>query len=523
MKKALVLAIILSVLCVLSCAAEEQNEMLFSTNNDPAEALSLYCDYSALHIQQERNNENMAVAIVKDNNGKQHLIVAEKNAAGQTGVIDNPSILPDKDLALILEGNTVFWEFDDEFLSSDAYAQPIPFHFVFHATHEETGWRLTIDCNQQHQNVTMTVMDDMLLVSNQSQYEEEGLAVLPIEGLSSSVDLSCFNLNDIYPYLMIECSYYSSHSESKELLKQIAERLLPGSTMVSGCLLPDGIQLLMENSQGQRYFAGIAVSSNDNRKYVVTTGTVFPEGTRLGNENFTDSFYNPGILFVDLCPSSVDGKDNWSINVLWDIEDTLYNYISVREHFIRFYTFTENEPDACKTVYGKNPWMNITKIDWNHIPKNSDEAVDAMDLTDMAITRCTDASAQIILYDDPKNPTYSCVLYSNAPAHILSIQGEWTEIEICGTLQGWIKDTYLAKGKDMLKVFPAANLEDVRYVNEGEPVYAYDYPSKETTEIIVPHSKYLLIGEYEELSCVYSSELYQIFWVKTNDINSGNG
>ena len=319
---------------------------------------------------------------------------------------------------------------------------------------------------------------------------------------------------------------YGAYAD-EALMPKLFEVFFPDYTYADGCLMEDWtLEFIGRKENGTLVL--LCGADEEETGWVWTESTPLPEGTRFGDENFTDvvnmNAWNGG--------SSVYvrrfGKDRWGAG-----------YVNCLD----FYTGPDwvgmygEEQDA--RFFGTHPWGDITTIDWTTLPPeghDSGETAEARaarlssyaDRTGWATPARNDPAETTELLKDPGDeaPLLGC-FFNGTPLCVLERGAEWTKVRIghgedAGVMTGWMRTEHLAFGDDTLKV----SGETISILSRKELVHPAEPLIGSRAGKITGFSGCLIIGILntdQEYAIVYKLDDGDVGLIPTAHLWEGNG
>lgn len=246
-----------------------------------------------------------------------------------------------------------------------------------------------------------------------------------------------YHVFDIY---MDDCFV---RAEDCDPLLVCAEKNFPGYTVLDGLMTGETAMLLLEDADGDSYFAAVTC---EGELIYRTLSTPLPEGMSC---RFIDStpahatlyFEHPALL-EEAAAKNNPGYADCSFPIAlqadysWAIE-----YVSAGQDYLYF------DESHVSSEFGRICWgefllsRDITEVDWLTFPLTVQEAAAHMDASDWAIL-----SAEAPLYDAPDGTPFA--RYNAAtPLLILDRRAGWAEVAVLGgSITGWVEMEHLIVG-----------------------------------------------------------------------------
>ena len=283
--------------------------------------------------------------------------------------------------------------------------------------------------------------------------------------------------------------------EVSDEMIDFAMQVAPGHTLLDGFLFDDTAMLLLEDAQGQVFFAGCV---RDGDEWVVTLSTPIPEGTFAAisyasssmavlNLDHSRLFQPRHPLGATDCNFTIRLQEgSWAIEGIGAGHDSLY--------------FDENcvWSEFGRVCYGESLFsLDIAEVDWLTVPLTVEEAAARMDVSDWAIS-----AQEAVLYASPDGEALA--LYNpGTPLLILDRRIGWVEAAVLGGhAVGWFREEGLLIGENQLQ---ASNLTlyDLPYRNlndELDEILVYTLPDGYVIARIEPNwdVHFGILGEWAD-------------------------
>lgn len=229
-----------------------------------------------------------------------------------------------------------------------------------------------------------------------------------------------------------------------DALSRVAETMLPGYTCVDG-KFASAATFLMDDADGQRFFFG-GVYGED--------GWTWVKSTPLPEDTFCDSYHaGDGSLVIGFDKPGAQ-PDEWG--------DTPYNEYSIElqeDGTFQIVTMFDSEDDyfhieaaglyhnmdgLCYGVYTGE--LDVTKVDWQTIPRNFGEALALMSDAYGVI-----AETSLPLYGDAQRETLLAEYLYGTPVEVLSREADAAQVRIIGSsVTGWLDARGLRLGREQM-------------------------------------------------------------------------
>ena len=218
------------------------------------------------------------------------------------------------------------------------------------------------------------------------------------------------------------------------LVLALVSAILPEYELAEGVTMDGGetMLLLMRRPDGEKVL--ICGRLDPEAGWQWTESTPLPGDAHIGYSNFADSIALYEKRWLVRIGLFADGT--WGITQLYTPEKSLF---PLGQNWI-------NEP-MMEAMPGDHPWSDITRVDWQALPVNLDEAAAGLDTSQWARIR---ANANLYTLPDEEAAVLG-TYYTGAPVRVLETDGSWTKADILG-LEGWLRSDVLALGTDMAKV-----------------------------------------------------------------------
>ncbi|MEG1890072.1 MAG: SH3 domain-containing protein [Clostridia bacterium] len=453
MKKALWVALLFVTFVLLMPSASMAEQIIV----DSAALKALQDAHPSYSVTaQDQWGDTAAAALSLD--GKNILCIAEKQNGTWTVTIDNPTALRQGEQipSLLLDTDiTLFWSYHQNDTLSEYYA------IRENGFWGDVGYRFVdsvIDGECDEYFITLKDLGwcKALLTSNRHQDENENLLYqwtdipIPANWLAASIKLGSFDVES-FPK-----RHYVYH---EPICQHAAEQLMPGYVYHGGEINDDSMEFLMEKPDGTLVFVGVAWRESDG--WLLTESTALPEGTIYGYDCYETSLYLPQKLIVEM-KRSADGT--WGI---------AYVTSNGRDFLFFGSCWIARDFNAMEDRhFGDHPWGDMTKLDWNTLPVDMEDALKSMDNSAWAVVNNANPEDRLHLRTEPSKDAASLGKYYNGtPVHVLSEQGEWVKVALFG-VEGWMLRRFLAFGEDMNTVknaYPFLVIRPGAYQIYGSP------------------------------------------------------
>lgn len=420
--KRLLLALILLTLAFLPALAEDtENAAILS-------ALQESCPGLQTAVTDSWGN---AAAAVFEYEGAKILCILEKTEGEWRVTIQNPHVLVQEEPlpALLMDtDDALFWTYD-------AYPR------VVYSVHKSGGvWGGIIQMAQTTSGDGETMEDEVFyqdgeIVHNWYHFDEnENMLHHTTERMPAPWLADCANLTDfeLSRFPVIGAVEYDGEWPSRAFIEQGAKYLMPDYTFVSGSFSSGRLRFLMDKPDGTRVFVGCGTGKNP----ALVESSPLPKSTHYGVENFTNSL-NVNGLCVSLAPSDTNGEI-WGISFIMPYDEGT-DELNFGPSCAYMYAY-----DKTQICFGGNPWSDITKTDWNTLPKSFQEAADAMDGDGWALVSNPNPADRLHLRTSADTGSKSLGKYYNGtPVRVLETKADWVKAEVFGRT-GWMLKKYLS-------------------------------------------------------------------------------
>ena len=251
---------------------------------------------------------------------------------------------------------------------------------------------------------------------------------MPAPWLADCANLADF---DIRRFPVIGEVEYDGQWPDDTYMKQAAAYLMPDYTFVSGSFSNGRLRFLMDKPDGTRVFVGCGTGKNPT----LVESTPLPKDTYYGVENFTNS------LGVNrLCVSLAAVGDQWGVSYILPYDEGT-DELSFGPNCVYMFMY---DSSAMRICIGKNPWSDITKIDWDTLPGSFEAAVDGVEGDGWALVNNPVATDRLHLRASADTKSESLGKYYNGtPVQVLETKGDWVKAEVFGRV-GWMLKKYLS-------------------------------------------------------------------------------
>ncbi len=459
-------------------------------------------------------------ACFAETDGTKRLILLENRDGAWQVAIDNPAaLLQDFDWPhLWLDSdNSVFWTYslsDLEIVryhslrNADGVWGPVD-QFYYDNGYGEYSHILYTCWDDSHggeilRSFSVADEDDNLIGGESVEY-------LPASWMKDCIRLADFDVSR-FPTMFIATNDYFAY-ENERFFREAAAALLPEYTFIKGMLKNGALHFLTEKPDGTRVYVICEYASR--RAVNLIESTPLPEGTVLGWENFTDS-----LRIGDLCVT-VRLLDRGTAGI-----EYVYNDAADAEQILFFGDRTVWQDVWLETVlYGDHPWDDITRIDWNTLPRTRYQASLQLDAGAYAQVVNPGPADRLHLRERPdrKSPSLG-KYYSGTPVTVLGEQGDWAEVTVGGR-HGWMMKDFLDLGRlrdDALRL----NTLPMPQLSSGKPFRLFDEPQDGayTWHMVAGEDTMKVIG-------ILGDEWYHVWFpasgeygfVRQGDLMPGNG
>jgi len=480
-------AILGILLCTLAFAACAQEGIVL-----PSEVASLcettYPEHKvSVYSGWEKDGQGQfALVLSKDS---QHLLcIAEKEAkdAGYRLTTANDKALRSgkqlPGLYVTAGSEEFYYQYDD-----------IQYHYAYHTRKNDDGiWGnvyLVRDDVYNYEKLTVTVKDDLLLISNERTNVESNktsryqITPVPAPWLRDSLSLDRFDIT----------KFPTDAQEAMALggMQAAADLLLPqGVTALDGCATPVALFLQASGQDGEKrlYICQWIEASG----FRVTQSSVLPKNASIDTIHAWNNIY---VQWMDEEEEihysfSLHHDGNWTANVVM----AEYGF-TIGENFVA-------DPETKQICYGTFPAMDIRTVVWEKLPNTFEEAVSMLDTTDWARVVSDDPQKRLHLRVAPNKEAKSLgKYYSGTAVQVLDDLGEWAHVSVYG-IEGYVMKEFLAFGEEMYNV--PAHEPDFFIPTELWPdrlkVYAQPDEHADTTYVYSKSGTYteMIIGEVDE-------------------------
>ena len=376
-------------------------------------------------------------ACFAETDGVKRLVVLERHDGAWQVEIDNPTaLIQDYDLPeLYLDSdNAVFWTYrlsDTEIVryhssrNADGTWDPVDQYY------SDSGFG-------EYTHVWSTLWDDARggeIVRTFGMYDENDnghgiheMQVLPAAWLKDCVRLDTFDVTR-FPTMFTATNDHFAF-ENERFFREAAAALMPEYSFIKGMLKNGAMHFLMERPDGSRVY--VICEYMSHRAVNLIESSPLPDGTVLGYENFTDSLYIDGrCVTVQLLYSGKAGLE-------YIYNDSAYSEASVGFLFFGDRTVWDGSEALVQTLfYGDHPWDDITKIDWNSLPRTLEEAAAYMDSSRYAMVTNPDPKDRLHLRERAdKGSRSQGKYYTGTPVTLGERYGDW-RLVIFGDWRCW--------------------------------------------------------------------------------------
>ena len=464
-------------------------------------------------------------ACFAETDGVKRLVVLERHDGVWQVVIDNPTALI-QDRAwpqlLVDSDNAVFWTYtlsDTEMVryhssrNADGIWNPVDQYYSDSGFGEYTHvWSTLWDDAHGGEIVrTFAIYDE-----NDNDHGIHEMEVLPATWMAGCVQLDMFDVSR-FPTMFIETNDYYSY-ENTRFFCEAAGTLMPEYTFIKGMLKNSAMHFLMEKPDGNRVY--VICEYMSHRVVNLIESSPLPAGTVLGYETFTDS------LWIDGRCVTVQLLHNGKAGLEYIYDDRAY--ITGFGGFLFFgdrtvWSGADGTPKCI--LYGNHPWDDITEIDWSRLPRQLDEAAAQMDASPYAMVVNPDPKDRLHLREQADKGSHSQgKYYTGAPVKILSVTGDWAQVELGGQ-RGYMMKRYLTFGQAgdalYLDVSPMPQLSAA---NEQLKVYKEPQIGDYTWNTNADGNTMKVIGIIgNDWYCVWFPATGEYGFVRQSDLWAGNG
>ena len=305
----------------------------------------------------------------------------------------------------------------------------------------------------------------------------------------------------------------SAWEPSEELIDFAAE-VVPGYTMLDGCIFDETAMLLLEDEDGLVYFAGCV---NADEGWKVTMSTAFPAWLDVALDTYhagdgdmrlwTDCppemrAYEDETLDIYIELAADDTWRVWGVNTGWDVIE-FYRQRICNMNFDYFGDITIP--------------LDITQIDWAALPFSFHEAMALADTTRWRLVAVQDAP--VYAAPDPGSTIISLGA-SGAPVQVISAEEGWVQVQFIGrTDTGWMLADDLLPGDIQIPRYEAwcengndCALHQIILKGIDPTVSWYTIPHDESTAMpfVVDYIEYAkVLGWCSDVCCyhLYSEKL----------------
>lgn len=238
-------------------------------------------------------------------------------------------------------------------------------------------------------------------------------------------------------------------AEPEELASVLATELLPEYTFLDGVQFDETAMLLLEDANGQAFFAG-CVKAGDG--WTVTLSTPFPEWTSIDLDTF---HAGEGVIRVwlylpeehraypyedsDWMYAVIDlqAEDTWRVTVVntgWEViafyRQSIYNDLG--------YEFFGDVTIP----------LDITQVDWAMLPRSFHQAMALVDTSHWMMCAVRDAA----VHEEPAKESPVLLLCdARTPVKVLSSEANWVQVQLPGRDEtGWMYIGNLLPGESQV-------------------------------------------------------------------------
>lgn len=418
-RKMILIALVTALLWVCAAAAETDNGIDAALNGAGI----------AGPVQLKQWGDTAACFAETD--GVKRLVVLENRDGAWRIVIDNPTaLIQDADWPELLldSDNAIFWTYrlsEAEILryhsarGADGVWGPVDQYYADSGYGDDTHVFSTLwdDAHGGEIIRGFAIMD-----GNDNMTAGTDLQYFPATWLGDCIRLADFDLGR-FP-TMID-PQFGARFETDRFFRDAAAALMPEYTYIKGILKDGAMHFLVQKPGGDKVYVICEYASR--REVSLIESSPLPEDTYLGVENFTDC------LWIN--------RRSVAIRLLCDQKSMSIDYIYNGGNEGGFLFFGDrtvwNDTDTQTILYGDHPWNDLTRADWNTLPRNIDEAAERMDSGRYAMVVNPKPADRLHLRERADRDSRSQgKYYTGTPVTVSAEEDNWTLV-VFGSPQSW--------------------------------------------------------------------------------------